>query len=102
MTWSVEPYLFFIRRAPAATPRMRPEVRPRKRTGRSASPSGKVFRMMASVSRAGIRSRRADSRAQGEPQPRKMRSKAELKYLPQQRKQRNDSGGFFLRKIARV
>src|ERR1700752_4528488 len=33
---------------------MRPEVRPRKLTRRSASPSGKVFKMMASVSRAGI------------------------------------------------
>src|SRR5215469_3883548 len=39
---------------------MRPELRPRKLTRRSASPSGKVFRMMASVSRAGMRCRRAD------------------------------------------
>jgi len=39
---------------------MRPEVRPTKLTRRSASPSGKVFRMMASVSRAGMRCRRAD------------------------------------------
>src|SRR5258708_37207810 len=44
-----------MRRAPAATPRMRPEVRPRKLTRRSASPSAKVFRMMASVSRAGMK-----------------------------------------------
>jgi hypothetical protein len=29
-------------------------VRPRKLTRRSASPSGKVFKIMASVSRAGI------------------------------------------------
>src|SRR6202007_3453809 len=49
-----------MRLAPPATPRMRPEVRPRKLTRRSASPSGKVFRMMASVSRAGMRCRRAD------------------------------------------
>src|SRR5208282_2330134 len=34
---------------------MRPEVRPRKLTRRSASPSGKVLRIMASVSRAGMR-----------------------------------------------
>src|SRR5215469_11824854 len=34
---------------------MRPEARPRKLTRRSASPKGKVFRMMASVSRAGMR-----------------------------------------------
>src|SRR5258708_32499432 len=45
-------------RAPAATPRMRPEVRPRKLTRRSASPSAKVLRMMASVSRAGMKCRR--------------------------------------------
>src|SRR5512136_3113977 len=44
-----------MRRAPAATPRMRPEVRPRKLTRRSASPSAKVFKMMASVSRAGMK-----------------------------------------------
>src|SRR6267378_496533 len=47
-----------MRRAPAATPRMRPEVRPRKLTRRSASPSAKVLRMMASVSRAGMKCRR--------------------------------------------
>src|SRR5579863_5940043 len=47
-----------MRRAPAATPRMRPELRPRKLTRRSASPSGKVFKMMASVSRAGMKCRR--------------------------------------------
>src|SRR5580704_5584423 len=47
-----------MRRAPAATPRMRPEVRPRKLTRRSASPSAKVFKMMASVSRAGMKCRR--------------------------------------------
>src|SRR5205823_10108157 len=57
----VEPKRFFRRRAPAATPRSRPEVRPRKLTTRSASPSGNVFRMMASVSRAGMGSRRADA-----------------------------------------
>src|SRR5580693_2899103 len=50
-----------MRRAPPATPRMRPEVRPRKLTRRSASPRGNVFKMMASVSRAGIRCRRADA-----------------------------------------
>src|SRR5262250_594485 len=33
---------------------MRPDVLPKKLTRRSASPSGNVFRMMASVSRAGI------------------------------------------------
>src|SRR5271166_3564291 len=38
---------------------MRPELRPRKLTRRSASPSGKVFKMMASVSRAGMKCRRA-------------------------------------------
>src|SRR5215469_4851752 len=48
-----------MRRAPAATPRMRPELRPKKLTRRSASPSGKVFKMMASVSRAGMKCRRA-------------------------------------------
>src|SRR5579862_4144169 len=47
-----------MRRAPAATPRMRPELRPRKLTRRSASPSAKVFKMMASVSRAGMKCRR--------------------------------------------
>src|SRR6266850_1164257 len=47
-----------MRRAPAATPRMRPEVRPRKLTRRSASPSAKVFKMMASVSRAGMKCQR--------------------------------------------
>src|SRR5215468_11232007 len=47
-----------MRRAPAATPRIRPELRPRKLTRRSASPSGKVFKMMASVSRAGMKCRR--------------------------------------------
>src|SRR5215472_4137776 len=47
-----------MRRAPAATPRMRPELRPKKLTRRSASPSGKVFKMMASVSRAGMKCRR--------------------------------------------
>src|ERR1700704_4007910 len=47
-----------MRRAPAATPRMRPEVRPRKLTRRSASPSAKVLRIMASVSRAGMKCRR--------------------------------------------
>src|SRR6266404_4651550 len=59
-TSSVEPYRFFRRRAPAATPRTRPEDRPRKLTRRSASPSGNVFRMMASVFRAGMSCRRAD------------------------------------------
>src|SRR5271163_2648619 len=59
-TSSVDPYLFFNRRAPEATPRTRPEVRPKKLTRRSASPRGKVFRMMASVSRAGMSGRRAD------------------------------------------
>src|SRR5215469_14166027 len=49
-----------MRRAPAATPRSRPEARPKKLTRRSASPSGNVFRMMASVSRAGMTCRRAD------------------------------------------
>src|SRR5206468_11099448 len=34
----VEPKRLFRRRAPAATPRSRPEVRPRKLTTRSASP----------------------------------------------------------------
>src|SRR5262249_42801422 len=47
-----------MRRAPAATPRRRPDERPKKLTRRSASPSGHVFRMMASVSRAGIMSAR--------------------------------------------
>src|SRR5215471_15389022 len=47
-----------MRRAPAATPRMRPELRPKKLTRRSASPSAKVFKMMASVSRAGMKCRR--------------------------------------------
>src|SRR5882724_486884 len=60
-TSSVEPYRFFMRRAPAATPRTRPDARPRKLTRRSASPSGNVFRMMASVSRAGMSCRRADA-----------------------------------------
>src|SRR5882724_6383356 len=43
-----------MRRAPEAAPRIRPELRPRKLTRRSASPSGKVFRMIASVSLAGM------------------------------------------------
>src|SRR5229473_314112 len=60
-TSSVEPYRFFRRRAPAATPRTRPDESPRKLTRRSASPRGNVFRMMASVSRAGMGSRRADA-----------------------------------------
>src|SRR5258707_15881991 len=47
-----------MRRARAATPRMRPDVRPRKLTRRSASPSAKVFKMMASVSRAGMKCQR--------------------------------------------
>src|SRR2546430_8836051 len=51
----------FRRPAPGATPRTRPEERPRKLTRRSASPRGNVFRMMASVSRAGMSSRRADA-----------------------------------------
>src|SRR5439155_2732512 len=46
---------------PAATPRTRPDERPRKLTRRSASPRGNVFRMMASVSLAGMSSRRADA-----------------------------------------
>src|SRR6266853_1375102 len=50
-----------MRRAPEATPRTRPDERPKKLTRRSASPKGKVFRMMASVSRAGMSSRRADA-----------------------------------------
>src|SRR5271170_4384136 len=50
-----------MRRAPAATPRIRPEVRPKKLTRRSASPSEKVFKMMASVSLAGMSCRRADA-----------------------------------------
>src|SRR5947208_13040620 len=37
------------------------DERPRKLTRRSASPRGNVFRMMASVSRAGMSSRRADA-----------------------------------------
>src|SRR5260370_39233682 len=37
---------------------MRPDVRPRKLTRRSASPSAKVLRMMASVSRAGMKFKR--------------------------------------------
>src|SRR5579859_3292360 len=37
---------------------MRPEVRPRKLTRRSASPSAKVFKIRASVSRAGMKCRR--------------------------------------------
>src|SRR5208282_974358 len=58
---SVEPYRFLIRRAPEATPRMRPDVRPKKLTRRSASPSEKVFKIMASVSLAGMICRRADA-----------------------------------------
>src|SRR5271155_1044932 len=50
-----------MRRAPEATPRMRPELRPKKLTRRSASPSEKVFKMMASVSLAGMSCRRADA-----------------------------------------
>src|SRR5690349_16750728 len=40
---------------------MRPELRPKKLTRRSASPSEKVFRMIASVSLAGMECRRADA-----------------------------------------
>src|SRR4029077_715844 len=60
-TQGAYPDRFFKRRAPAATPRIRPEERPKKLTRRSASPRGNVFRMMASVSRAGMSSRRADA-----------------------------------------
>src|SRR5690348_829322 len=40
---------------------MRPELLPKKLTRRSASPSEKVFKMMASVSLAGMSCRRADA-----------------------------------------
>jgi hypothetical protein len=58
---SVDPYRFLILRAPEATPRIRPDVRPKKLTRRSASPSEKVFKMIASVSLAGMSCRRADA-----------------------------------------
>src|SRR5882724_8014747 len=58
-----------MRLAPPATPRMRPDVRPTKLTRRSASPRGYVFKMMASVSRAGIRCRRADATSNAIPKP---------------------------------
>src|ERR1700676_70157 len=59
-----------MRRAPAATPRILPEARPRKLTSRSASPSGKVFKIMASVSRAGMKflARRHPHRASYRPE----------------------------------
>src|ERR1700693_5385980 len=74
-----------MRRPPEATPRMRPEERPRKLTRRSSSPSGKVFKMMASVSRAGMRCRRAEvsgRETDGDESHAKSRANAEHKYLP--------------------
>src|SRR6184192_4431597 len=85
----VEPKRLFRRRAPAATPRSRPEVRPRKLTTRSASPSGNVFRMMASVSRAGMGSRRADAAPDNCETPSESHAHAELNYLPHASARRN-------------
>src|SRR5277367_5626381 len=78
-----------MRRAPAATPRMRPEVRPKKLTRRSASPNGKVFRMMASVSRAGMQCGRASGRKTDGCFPRIRRTPEELHFLSQARGHRN-------------
>src|SRR5277367_3417364 len=78
-----------MRRAPAATPRMRPEVRPKKLTRRSASPNGKVFRMMASVSRAGMQCGRASGRKRDGCFPRIRRTPGELHFLSQARGHRN-------------
>src|SRR5580704_4132554 len=78
-----------MRRAPAATPRMRPEVRPKKLTRRSASPNGKVFRMMASVSRAGMQCGRAGGRKRDGSFPRIRRTPGELHFLSQARGHRN-------------
>src|SRR5271157_6552890 len=69
---------------------MRPDERPRKLTRRSASPSGKVFRMMASVSRAGIGCRRADHELRHRRCLRPLRAHAGLTYLPYTAKHRND------------
>src|SRR5271170_5567635 len=78
-----------MRRAPAATPRMRPEVRPKKLTRRSASPNGKVFRMMASVSRAGMQCGRASGGKRDGCFPRIRRTPEELHFLSQARGHRN-------------
>src|SRR5208337_2178303 len=69
---------------------MRPDERPRKLTRRSASPSGKVFRMMASVSRAGIGCRRAHHELRHRHYLRPLRAHAGLTYLPYTAKHRND------------
>jgi sulfofructose kinase len=86
----VEPNRFFRRRAPLATPRKRPEVRPRKLTRRSASPSGKVLRMMASVSRAGMTGRRADSAHRCCAARRAAARKSELCFIPHAKPTRNE------------
>src|SRR5215467_5924266 len=82
-----------MRRAPAATPRRRPDERPKKLTSRSASPSGNVFKMMASVSRAGIMSARrqrfAHCAALRKPQTQKRTI-----FLPHASLPRNFAGGF--------
>src|SRR5207249_10329819 len=91
---SDDPYRFFSRRAPPATPRMRPEVRPKKLTRRSASPSGNVFRMMASVSRAGMNCRRADSGSPFTRQSALRTRKCELEFLSQARALRNLCAAF--------
>src|SRR5271169_462522 len=72
---------------------MRPELRPRKLTRRSASPRGKVFRMMASVSRAGMRYVGTPTASRGGNEtdaPRKTSARAELNYLPYAMSVRND------------
>src|SRR3984893_19376096 len=70
---------------------MRPDDRPRKLTRRSASPRGKVFRMMASVSRAGIRCRRADAASNTMATLSESHAHAELIYLSYDGPPRNDS-----------
>src|SRR5215471_10964522 len=68
---------------------MRPDVRPKKLTRRSASPSGNVFRMMASVSRAGMNCRRADSDSLFPRGTAKIARECELEFLSHARLTRN-------------
>src|SRR4029450_10675118 len=73
---------------------MRPDERPKKLTRGSASPKGKVFKMMASVSLAGILCRRADC-ASLPAYNQKAERKRESNFLPHASLLRNFPGCFF-------
>src|SRR4029450_4382569 len=73
---------------------MRPDERPKKLTRRSASPKGKVFKMMASVSLAGTPCRRADC-ASLSAYKLKAERKRESNFLPHAPLLRNFPGRFF-------